>query len=189
MKAYLIPGSGENLVSRDYQAILNIYKRLGYSPRFVPVDWKYKTIDYWVEQVRQQIPANDIKKSLLSGFSFGSMIALAIAAQVNPRRLLLFSLSPYFKEDMPLPPRYEKWAGKHRVENFRHFSFNKLAAQINCPTLIFIGSKEISKYEDTDHRSSEAKKRIKNSKLVVVKDVGHDLSDPKYIKAIEEALK
>lgn len=188
MKAYLIPGNGENLKSRDYQAVLNTYKELGYEPEFVSIDWKYKTIDDWVEQVRQQIPASNIKSSLLSGFSFGSMIALAIAAGVNPKQLLLFSLSPYFKEDMPLPEKYQKWAGKRKVENFKHFSFNELASKIKCSTRLFIGSKEISKYKEMDHRSSEAKKRINNNKLVVVKDVGHDIGDPKYIEAIKKEL-
>ncbi|MDO8591581.1 MAG: alpha/beta hydrolase [bacterium] len=188
MKAFLIPGNGEDLRSRDYQAVLDMYKQLGYEPKFVSIDWKYKTIDDWVEQAKKKIPASDIKNSLLSGFSFGSMIALAIAAEVNPKRLLLFSLSPYFKEDMPLPPSYEKWAGKRKIENFKHISFDKLAAQIDCPTMLFVGSKEVSKYADTNHRSSEAKKRIKDSKLVVVKDVGHDAADPKYIEAIKIAL-
>ena len=116
------------------------------------------------------------------------MIALAIAAEVNPKQLLLFSLSPYFKEDFPLPKSYVNWAGKRRVENFKKVSFNKLAVQINCPTLIFVGSKEISKYKDTDHRFDEAKKRIKKSKLVLIKDVGHDVDDPKYIEAIRKEL-
>lgn len=174
--------------SRDYQTALNLYKQLGYEPHFVPIDWKYKTIDDWVEQVRRQIPASNIKNSLLSGFSFGSMIALAIAAETNPKKLLLFSLSPYFKEDMPLPPSYERWAGKRRVENFKHFSFNKLASEIKCPTILFVGSKEISKYEDTNHRGSEAEKRIKDSKLVVVNGVGHDVADPKYIETIKKEL-
>ena len=188
MKAYLIPGNREDLKSRDYQAVLNIYKELGYKPKFVPIDWKYKTIDDWVEQVKEKIPKRDLTNSLLSGFSFGSIIALSIAAEIKPKQLLLFSLSPYFKEDFPLPKSYATWAGKRRVENFKKVSFNKLAAQVNCPTLIFVGTKEISKHKDTDHRSNEAKKQIKNSKLVLIKDVGHDVGDPKYVEAIKKEL-
>ena len=112
MKAYLIPGAGEDLKSRDYGAVLKIYKDLGYQPEFVPIDWKYKTIDDWVEQVRTEISKKDLRNSLLSGFSWGSMIAVAIAADYNPKQLLLFSLSPYFKEDFPLADDYAKWAGK-----------------------------------------------------------------------------
>lgn len=185
----MIPGSGEDLKSRNYQAVLNLYKQLGYQPEFVPIDWKYKTIDDWVEQVKQKISKIELENSLLSGFSFGSMVALAIAAEVNPKQLLLFSLSPYFKEDMPLSSRYEKWAGKRKTENFKHFSFDKLASKIKCPTMLFVGSKEISKYEDTDHRSEEAKKRIKGSKLIVVEGIAHDVGDPKYVEAIRKEMK
>ena len=131
MKAYLIPGNKEDLKSRNYQAVLNMYKELGYEPKFVPIDWKYKTIDDWIKQVRSKIPKKDLADSLLSGFSFGSMIALTVASQVNPKRLLLFSLSPYFKEDFPLPKSYVNWAGKRRIENFKKVSFNKLAVLIN----------------------------------------------------------
>lgn len=189
MKAYLIPGNGENLKSRDYQAVLNMYKELDYEPEFVPIDWKYTTIDDWVEQVRSKISKKDLVNSLLSGFSFGSVIALTVASQVNPKKLLLFSLSPYFAEDFPKSEKDMKRIGIRRIENFKKVSFNKLAVQINCPTLIFVGSKEISKYKDTDHRADEAKKRIKNSKLVQIKNVGHDVGDPKYIEAIRRELR
>lgn len=188
MKAYLIPGNGEDLKSRNYQAVLNMYKELGYEPKFVPIDWKYKIIDDWLEQVRSKISKQDLEDSLLSGFSFGSMIALTIAAEVNPKRLLLFSLSPYFKEDFPLPKSYVNWAGKRRIENFKKVSFNKLAVQINCSTLVFVGSKEVSKYSDMKRRTREAHRRIKGSKVITIKDVKHDVSDQRYVNAIKQAL-
>ena len=65
---------------------------------------------------------------------------------------------------------------------------NELAVKIACPTKIFIGAKEISKYADMDKRSDEAHKRIKDGKLIVVDGVGHDVSDPKYIAAIRKEL-
>jgi pimeloyl-ACP methyl ester carboxylesterase len=189
MKAYLIPGNGEDLESRNYQAVLNAYKRLGYEPHFVTVNWKYRTIDDWIEHVSSKIPRPEIQKSLLSGFSFGSMIALDVAAKTNPRKLHLYSLSPYFKEDRPFPAKYLKWHGKRRIENFRNFSMNKLVAYINCPTTLFIGNKEIEKYPDTmGRRTDKAHAAIKNSKLVVVEGAGHDVGNLSYVKAIEKAL-
>ncbi len=121
MKAFLIPGNGEDLKSRDYQAVLNMYKELGYEPKFVTIDWKYKTIDDWVGQVKAEIPEKDLKESILSGFSWGSMIALTIAANyTNPKKLLLYSLSPYFAEDLPhVKGTWLKWAGKRRVATFK----------------------------------------------------------------------
>ena len=186
MKAYLIPGNGENLKSRDYQAVLNIYKELGYEPKFVPIDWKYKTIDDWVEQVKEKIPKRDLTNSLLSGFSFGSIIALSIAAEINPKQLLLFSLSPYFKEDFPIPKSWQVWAGKKRVKNLRKLSFNKLAAKIKCPTILFVGDKEIKRYGD--RRDREAHRRIAGSRYIIIPSVGHDVGDPKYVEAIRKEL-
>ena len=188
MKAFLIPGNGEDLKSRDYQAVLDVYESLGYEPHFVPVKWKYRTIDNWVKEVESKIPQKELENSLLSGFSFGSIIALSLAAKTNPKKLLLFSLSPYFKEDFPLPEKYAEWAGKRRIENFKKISMNELASKISCPTIIFIGKEEIEKYKDMDSRSSKAHKRIRHSKLIVVKDADHDVGHPNYVKTIKKNL-
>ncbi len=190
MKAYLIPGAFEDLKDRGYQAVLDIYKECGYQAEFIRIDWKYKTIDDWVEQVKTKIPKEDLRNSLLSGFSWGSMIALAISAEhTNPKKLLLFSLSPYFAEDLPnVKKPWFKWAGKYRVAAFKNFSMNKLAAKIDCPTTIFIGSKEVSKYSDMRRRTREAHKRIKGSRVIEIKDVAHDVGNPKYVQAVEKSL-
>jgi esterase/lipase len=187
MKAFLIPGSGEDLNSRDYQAVLSAYKDAGYEPEFVAIDWKYKTIDHWAEEVRRRLK-DGINNALLSGFSFGAMIALTVAAEMNPKSLLLFSVSPYFKEDMPLDPRYVKWAGQRRIKAFERLSFNQLAEQIHCPTTIFLGDQEKRKYKDMWHRSNEARRRIKHSELVLVKSAGHDVGDRSYVAAINKAV-
>jgi len=191
LRAYLIPGSGEDLKSRDYQAVLDMYKQLGYEPHFVPIEWKYKTIDDWVEQVKSKISINDLQNSLLSGFSWGAMIVLKLAADyATPKKLLLFSLSPYFAEDLPhVKKPWLKWAGKRRVATFKQLSMNKMATELNCPTLIFIGSKEVSKYSDMKRRTKEAHERIKGSKVIEIEGVKHDVGDPKYVAAIKKALK
>ena len=191
MKAYLIPGAFEDLKSRDYQAVLDVYKKLGYEPRFIKIDWKYKTIDDWVEQVQAKLSKENVQDSLLSGFSWGAMIALVLAAKYySPKKLLLFSLSPYFAEDLPYVKKpWLKWAGKHRVAAFKELKMNELATKIRCPTTIFIGDKEVSKYSDMKRRTHEAHKRINGSKLVIIKGVKHDVGDPLYVKAIKNTLK
>jgi hypothetical protein len=55
MKAYLIPGWGEDLKDRNYQAVLDVYTAAGYEPKFVGIDWNYKLIDDWVEEVKEKI--------------------------------------------------------------------------------------------------------------------------------------
>jgi esterase/lipase len=188
MKAYLIPGSGENLQSRDYAAILEAYRQQGYEPQFLSITWKYKTIDDWVRQVQAQVTDDDLRQSLVSGFSFGAMIALTVAAKVNPKQLLLFSLSPYFQEDMPLPAKWEQWVGKRRVDNFRRLSFDDLAARIHCPTVLFGGSLELERYKNMQKRIDQAHKKISGSQSVVIDGVAHDAAHPAYVKAIKQAL-
>lgn len=168
-----------------------MYKELGYEPHFVSIDWKYKTIDDWVEQVKSKISKQELGDSLLSGFSWGSMIALTLAAEyINPKKLLLFSLSPYFAEDLPhVKEAWLRWAGKRRAAKFKQLSMNKMAPKLKCPTTIFIGSKEVSKYSDMKRRTREAHKRIKDSKVIEIEGVKHDVGDPKYIEAIRRELR
>jgi|SRR5579862_2128431 len=190
MKAYLVPGAFEDLKARDYQAVLDAYKTAGYRPEFVSIDWKYETIDDWVGQAEAKISKKDLEGSLLSGFSWGAMIALVLAGRYQtPGRLFLFSLSPYFAEDFI--DEQKGWfqsAGKSRIAAFRRISMNELAAKIDCPAAVFIGSEEIRKYKEMGRRSSGAHKRIKNSRLVVIDGAKHDVAEPNYVRAIEKEL-
>jgi len=188
MKAYLIPGWGEDLKDRDYRAVLNIYKAAGYEPEFVKIDWKYKTIEDWVEQVKSKISKQDLQSSLLSGFSFGAVTALSLAGYYQqPAKLLLFSLSCFYAEDQKtVPNSWLRAIGKHRAETFNQISFDDLANRINCPTMLFLGSKEDSEMKI---RARDAHKKIKKSKLIMVEGAKHDTGDPKYVEAIRKALK
>lgn len=164
-----------------------MYKQFGYEPHFVTIDWRYKTINDWVEQVKSKISKRELENSLLSGFSWGAMTSLVLASEyINPKRLLLFSLSPYFAEDIPsLKTWWLKRTGKRRTENFRRLSMVSLSVKIKCPTTIFVGSKE---GKELNYRVNEAHKRIKNSKLILMNGVKHDVANPKYIEAIKKEL-
>jgi pimeloyl-ACP methyl ester carboxylesterase len=190
VKAYLIPGAFEDLKSRDYQAVLDVYKKHGYEPEFVRIDWKYKTIDDWLEQVKTKIPKKNLGRSLLGGFSWGAMIALTVASEyTNPNKLFLFDLSPYFSEDLESAKGWWlKWAGKKRVESFKRLRINDLAGKIICPTVLFLGVGDRKGLARISKRVKDANHRISGSRLVTIKDVGHDVADPKYVKAVDEAL-
>jgi pimeloyl-ACP methyl ester carboxylesterase len=191
MKAYLIPGAFEDLKDRNYQSVLDAYKDAGYEPKFIIIDWKYKTIDDWVEQVRTKIPKQDLKNSLLSGFSWGAMIAFTVAAKyTNPKGLLLHDLSPYFAEDLPrVKQSWLKWAGKKRLENFKQLQAMELAKHINCPTVLFLGIGDRKGLIPISRRVNETNKVLKTSRIIRIKGVGHDVADPKYIAAIKNELR
>jgi pimeloyl-ACP methyl ester carboxylesterase len=184
----LLPGWGDELGSRDYDSILVAYKSFGYEPQFVSIDWKYKTIDDWVAEVKSKLSREDIKNSILSGFSFGATAALSLAGYYQPpAKLLLFSLSCYYKQDQEtIPKSWMKSIGKNRAAAFAKINFDDLASRINCPTQIFIGSKEDP---EMLARAIDAQQKIKNSKLIVVEGAKHDVADPRYTRAIKEALR
>jgi pimeloyl-ACP methyl ester carboxylesterase len=189
MKAYLIPGAFEDLRSKGYRDVLDIYKQKGYEPQFVKITWPRKTFDDYIDEVKNQIPKQELEGSILSGFSWGAMLALILTAEYQtPKQLLLFSLSPYFSEDFPIRKTFENWAGPRRISAFKKLFMNALAAEIKCPTTIFVGSEEVSKYSDMERRTNEAHKRIKGSRLITVEGAKHDISDPRYLKAIEKEL-
>lgn len=187
MKAYFIPGWGEILTDRNYQAVLDVYKEAGYEPEFINIDWNYKLIDDWVEEVKGKISKKDLESSLLSGFSFGAMISLVLAAKyARPQKLLLFSLSPYFAEDIPkLKKSWISGIGKRKTENFNKLQFAPIAQKIKSPTSIFVGIKE---GKEIERRAKGAEKYIKNSKLITIDDVGHDVANPTYVKEIKNLL-
>jgi dienelactone hydrolase len=191
MKAYLIPGAFEDLKDRNYQSVLDAYKDAGYEPEFIKIDWKYKTIDDWVEQAKTKIPKQDLKNSLLSGFSWGAMTAFTVAAKyTNPKDLLLHDLSPYFAEDLPrLKPSWLKWTGKKRLENFKQLQAMELAKHINCPTLLFLGIGDRKGLIPISRRVNETNKALKTSRIIRIKGVGHDVADPKYVAAIKNELR
>lgn len=185
MKAYLIPGWGEDLRDRNYRAVLNVYKQAGYEPDFIEINWNYRTIEDWVEEVKRKLSKQDIQNSLLSGFSFGAVAALSVAATYqNPKKLLLFSLSSYYKSDSP-KPSWLKSIGKKRAASFDAIDFADQAANIKCPTDIFCGSNE---GPEMLHRAEVARRLIKGSHLLIVDGVSHDVTDQKYIQKIEVVL-
>jgi pimeloyl-ACP methyl ester carboxylesterase len=125
----------------------------------------------------------------LAGFSFGAMTAFGIATEQNPHELWLFSLSPYFAEDMPnIKKPWLKIIGKHRAEAFRRLSFNQHAKAIRCKTLVFVGELELKKYPLRSNRCQTAHKALPSSKLIIVPDCGHDVANSNYIKAIEKNI-
>jgi pimeloyl-ACP methyl ester carboxylesterase len=186
MKTVLfIPGYYENIDSRDYKAVLKAIESKGYVTKFVPINWVRTTIDDWVNEFETVYTKYDPKNTILAGFSFGAMIALCAASKINPIELWLFSLSPYFYEDLPMQKKsHLAYIGHRRVSAFNKLIFSKSAKSIKCKTLLFIGEIERAKFSDLFNRVKEANKQIKDSNLLTVENAGHDVSNKNYIDSI-----
>ena len=117
------------------------------------------------------------------------MIAFCAASKRNPKQLWLFSLSPYFSEDLPKQKKSHLAAiGHRRVSAFNEIYFSKLIKNIKCRTLIFLGDLEANKFPDIYNRSIGTSKHIKKSNLILVSDTDHDVSSTNYIKCIVDNI-
>lgn len=119
------------------------------------------------------------------------MTCLVAATQRNPSELWLFSLSPYFAEDIRSKNMNQSWLnniGYRRVTVFNKLNFKDLADKINCKTLLFSGEIELSKWSVLQERVVLARTLLKNNIQTIVPSAGHDVSEPHDIKAIFKVI-
>lgn len=192
MKTVLfVPGYPEDINSRDYASVIKAIEKCGYKVKFVPIKWQRTTIHDWVKELEEVYSKYDPSKTILAGFSYGAMTAFVAATKKNPSQLWLFSLSPYFAEDLKsknMKPTWLKQIGHRRVAAFSELNFKKLAPLIQCKTLLFVGELEVKKWPIIGERVSAAHQLLKNSELATVKNVGHDVADADYISEITRVI-
>lgn len=179
-----VPGFKESRDSRDYQSVISAIESKGYVVRFVSISWDRTTIYSWVEQLESVYSDHDPEQTILAGFSFGAMTALSTAVKRNPYQLWLFSLSPYYAEDISTLAKYNEelaTVGKRRMQAFENLNFQPIVDRINCKSLVLVGEDE---YTETKERCKLAAKQLKGSRLVKVANTAHDVSDKQYIEQI-----
>jgi hypothetical protein len=186
----LIPGFQEDLDTRDYASLIMAIESEGFTVVFVPINWVRTTITDWVKQAGAEYAKYDPQQTILAGFSYGSMTAFVLATQRNPSALWLFSLSPYFSDDIPkLKQSWKNGIGKRRVAAFSTLDFKTLVTLIDCQTLIIAGEVENQKYPLLKKRSEVAHTLIKNSIYSIAPGADHDVGDKNYIATIVSATK
>ena len=186
-----VPGFQESLTNwRDYPATIKAIEAKGYTVIFVAINWSRTTITNWVEELEKEYAKYDPATTILAGFSFGAMTAFMAAAKRNPSELWLFSLSPYFHEEIHLPSMKKSWLtqiGHRRVSAFDEMVFADLLKKINAKILFFYGDQELPKWPDISHRD-EPIKQLRNAKVIIIRSAGHDVTDQHYIKAIQDSM-
>ncbi len=192
MKTVLfVPGFPESLHSRDYKATISAIQKKGYQVEFIPINWTRTTIEDWVKELDLIYKSYDPKDIILAGFSYGAMTAFMSATKKNPFELWLFSLSPYFAEDLTSKNMKQAWLkaiGHRRVTAFSKLNFTKLSKTIECKTLLFAGQLEIDKWPVIGERVNSADKLLANVKLEIVQNAGHDVTNKYYITAISKVI-
>ena len=183
---YIIPGFGQKTSQKEYREVISLFRARNFAVRPIRISWGYHIMSDYSKEFLKQLNHKPDDRVYLFGFSFGAMIAFITAAQLKPRALYLCSLSPYFKEDLPsLKKWWKKYWGKQRMKDFHQFSFNKLAKEIRCKTILIVGDKE---GEEVMNRAKDARKRIKNATLIVVKGAKHNLAQKEYLGAVRKII-
>lgn len=189
--AYIIPGFMENANTRKtYKQIASLFRKKGYTPVIAKITWKQRVMSDYVKEFNSQLK-EDVSKSVFLGFSFGAIIAFVSAVEHNPKKLLLCSLSPYFKQDIERTKNWKHFKAKgfkRRIKDLRNFDFDKLSKKSRTETILFVGGKEIEKYPPLGFRAKDAHRKIRGSKLTLIKDAPHDIGHVNYFSKIKESI-
>ncbi len=184
--AYIVPGGHERTTQNIYRKIGSMFRKKGFTVKYVQINWWYRTPRDWVAQLQRAYKPS--KRDVFFGFSFGAWTSFVAATEVHVDRLILCSLSPYFKEDLPGLRKYwwYRRVGKRKLKDFENYEFRELYKKIKCKTILICGSKEA---ECLKSRVEGAHRKIKGSRLVLVKGSKHDISNKDYTAAISDVIK
>ncbi|OGL33914.1 hypothetical protein A3F64_01390 [Candidatus Saccharibacteria bacterium RIFCSPHIGHO2_12_FULL_42_8] len=192
MKTVLfVPGFYENIDSRDYRSVLKAIEEKGYKAKFIDINWNRTTLNEWVAELEKTYKNFNSKDIILAGFSLGAVTALTVSSNKNPNSLWLFSLSPYFDDDVRLispDKQTQKVIGQRRLDAFRKLNVRIIAKNLKCPVLLFCGDEERKKWPDIGVRADKMNKVLKDIKLINIPKVGHNIEAPEYIGAIEKVI-
>lgn len=186
---FLIPGFKTQMNEVRYQWLVLYLQSKKYTVHAVPITWKNKTISQNAEEFLNYFESKKVKNSYILGFSYGAVIALVTANITDPKKLILCSLSPDFKEDSKAMPDWiRRYIGTRRYADTSTRSAAMLAKSLTAKTLILYGEREGMNYPQLKKRCEETAKLAENSKLIVVKDAPHDISFTAYQQAIKKVI-
>lgn len=184
-RVYLIPGFDDNPTAPMYRMVREYFRQKYVQCKLVKIDWKYNSIENYVIQFLSQYKRSEKAVTYLFGFSFGALLALLVTPLINPNKLYLCSLAPFFKEDIKSNAEFIKWIGRRRWLSLKKISFNQLVKKISSKTVIIVGSNELASVK---RRATAAKTLIKMSKLFIAKGATHNLLDKTYDKTLRNII-
>ncbi|MEO8691777.1 MAG: hypothetical protein ABI397_03280 [Candidatus Saccharimonas sp.] len=185
-----VPGFQEDINSRNYAKTLSAIKDSGYKVEFININWSRTTVEQWVHELDQVYEKYDPSDTILAGFSFGAVTAFIAATKRSPLALWLFSLSPFFSEDIVSDTFRKSWLksiGHRRTDSFRKLRFSTLVKSVPTNTIFFYGETELKSWSDIHYRHKIVDK-VPNVKETFIPNAKHDVSSDVYIEAIKKEL-
>lgn len=186
---FIIAGFKHSASEEQYDWMKKYVKTKGFRVKVPEIEWNNRVLTEYVAQFTSYYKKHKTDTNYVLGFSYGAMIALVSASDLDPDKLYLCSLSPYFAEDLgSLKKSWKTYIGQRRLDDFSNYSAISIAKNIEIPTVIFYGQREGEKYPQLKIRCEETHSNIKSSKLVKAKDAPHRIDHPSYVKAIKAEL-
>ena len=186
--ALIVPG-GQQYDPVLFEPFEEVFRNAGISAQFVPIKWSRTVISQNVHQFNEIYRHYDPSTTVVFGFSAGAMISLIAAADRSPAVLILASLAAWFAEDVPHRSQwYKKAVGHRRVADYKNLHFSQLAPHITSETYILLTDSDSKRWPQFEVRAHEAQRLIKNSELIKVPNIGHDIGNPKYVQAVAEVI-
>lgn len=181
----IIPGFSETTRQSDYRQIAVFARKKGFNVLAFNPRWqKHVAID-WINEFEQftQRHVPSLHNTVVLGFSFGAYIAVNSARDIKFKKLLLCSLSSYFRDDISkLPALAYRILGKRRMKDFKKYAF--LSAP-QTPAVFFVGDKDLPMVVE---RTEKAYKQWRGpKKLEIINGAEHEI-DKKYLEAIKKYI-
>lgn len=184
---FIIPGFRHQPKNKAYRQLAKILKKEGYYPILIKVSWRKTTISQNCDYFLKKFYKINSKKKYILGFSYGAMIAFLASTKVRVNGLILCSLSPYFKEDLPkINYGLVSSLTKARYQDFLGLHCAILAKQIKTKQILMLyGAKE----------AKSLKRRVKRTfgqissthkYLIPIAKTEHNIGDRRYLNKIHE---
>lgn len=193
---FIIPGFRHKPSLKGYQQIKKILRKEGFTPVPMSIPWKEKTISETTQFFLEKYHKTLLKKSIhpshvyFLGFSFGAMVAFLAATKIHVQGLILCSLSPFFKEDLPKNlPDNSSYLQLKRFTDFSGLKSFTLAKKLKAKKIwMLYGTKES---RPLIRRVTATFKKIttKNKFLLPIPATYHNIADKKYVFAIHHVAK
>lgn len=193
--AFLIAGFNMNRSAADdeYDELRKTIASRGYNVVPVPFTWNYTTVSQYVDKFVDFYEKHKGDNNIVIGNSYGAMVAFLSAPKIVPDRILLCSLSPYFKEDKDKTTKEYRIRrfGKRRDNAMDQLSAKQTASGINktvTEVTMLYGEQEKVVYPHLVERVICTSKDLENVRLVEVPEAPHPFRDPAYVRGVGLAL-
>lgn len=182
-------------VDEHYSELREAVASKDYNVLPADISWRRTIPTQFAERFKEFYRANKSPEgNVVIGNSFGAVVALITAAELQPDLLMLCSLSPFFKEDWTdfwPESQHLRRLGKRRVEDIKQYSLYDIAATLSEQDIaikILYGELEKDALPVLVERSRSLARMITAAELIEVPGAPHRFRMPEYVAGIANAL-